>query len=99
MDTVSNKIQIIAITIILFLLALLYVIWGVFYPIALQDALMVDSSVLLTVIPAIFGLMTLMILLFLYLIIRNVFDINYREQKARDGMNKQKKFIRRLLNI
>ena len=88
MDLVSNKIQIIAITIILVLLAFLYVSWGVFYPVALQDALMVDSSVLLAVIPAIFGLLTLMILLFQYLIIRNVFDINYREQKAREGLNR-----------
>lgn len=99
MDSISDKMKIIASSIIVILIALLYLIWIVFYPVALTDAQMVDSPVLLIVIPTIFGLMTLLILLFLYLVTRNVFDEGYRDRKARESMTKQKKLFSKIFSL
>ncbi len=99
MDLISNKMYIIAASVMILLGVILFLMWGVYYPVALEDALMVDSPVLLIVLPAIFGLMTLMILLFLYLITRNVFDTGYRDRKAREGISKQKNLIKKLINL
>ena len=95
---ISNKFQIIAASIMILLTVLLFLLWGVFYPVALEDALMVDSPALLIIIPTIFGLMTLIILLFLYLITRNVFDTGYRDRKAKNNLKKQINLFKKLFS-